>query len=251
MNVFQDRVDLKEVSERIKELFKDYKYSTLKLDKGYAFYRGTVFKEKPTKISKLSYPPVKESKPGRANFERQQMFYCSSTKHAPCCELELKEGDRIILSKWVLQKPTVLNVIGKLSTDINSFNTNLKKDLIKESITNIFCMPVDKGQEDNYKLTATIAQFLFQNPYNKSKLFDIIAYPATIDDTYDNNFAIQPVFIDNNNLTINEVEYVELIKKEDAEFHLKLLDKTSKFKNETIEWEGPKSDDEYILIGKK
>lgn len=179
------------------------------------------------KIKELSYNPKRKEiiKIGRANFIEQSVFYCSAKRETLVKELHPKKGDTVTILKWKIQNPKKLKVIGFGFFDNDTFhvggekfkwgehkkeiltkdckskkNQNIEQRLeinkiIDDFLNKEFRKKVcDGASDDEYKITATLANIYIFNP-NGTPLAGI-SYPSVAIGHEEHNYAFLPKFVD-------------------------------------------------------
>ena len=95
------------------------------------FYRGIIYKEKPTIIDCLGYPPSEII----VNYQRcnppgKPMFYCSPDPAAVYYELGVQPGDVVYMSKWSVTEDFFVNQIPSTYDDTeNNFGKRYSNDI--------------------------------------------------------------------------------------------------------------------------
>lgn len=75
-------------------------------------YRGVRWKERPSRINQLLYPPIGTAALGRVNRAGVSIFYCSRAAAVVFFELHAKQGDLIALSEWAITDPLWMHNLG-------------------------------------------------------------------------------------------------------------------------------------------
>lgn len=103
-------------------------------------FRGIKCNSKSNFVSEISYPPSSIARPNRANQRGESLFYCSSSKEAVFYELDLKSGDRIVLSSWIVQEPILIDNLSFMIPNISRFGLikNLDDGAIEKSKGKIY-----------------------------------------------------------------------------------------------------------------
>ena len=199
---------------------------------GNVFYRGVVWKQRPSLIEHVSYPPPeKVATVGRVNRIGSPMFYCSASGPAVFYELRAKPGDRIALSEWELVEPLWMHHVGyhqdalrRIGVPDHAMRQRLINPIPGESKQNAklrlqlslaFTEDIREGREYRYKQSIAINELLFDRaspfatPPGGPRLDRAAgtAYPAMRMRGVADNLAIWPEFVDNC-LRIRSVRYV-------------------------------------------
>lgn len=197
----------------------------------------------------LGYPPSSIARQNRANKKGEPLFYCSSSKEAVFYELDLKSGDRLALSSWVVQKPILVNNLTYMVPNISRFGllkgvndeeiekykekaqaVDLQIKCLHDFVIKTFCKKIEQNQEYEYRKTQAIARLYLQNP------FQGLIYPTIkIDGTAD-NFAIKPFALDTDSIQLTSVEYIEISDCESNHYTYKILDYCDTMDNQDLLW---------------
>jgi len=178
-------------------------------------YRARKFGDasKPMNVAQLSYPPptlvISDQRVNRAG---TSVFYCCAIPEATYYELNAKEGDRVVLSKWQFARPPRVNHIGFTPSAFNElgsrrappdFNVGIahiehpmiqrdRNKLVEEFLAEVFTVPVVSGQNDHsYKLSIAISEISLTGPGFDGLLYPTVAMSANAD-----NLALVPQYVD-------------------------------------------------------
>ncbi len=212
-------------------------------------FRGVKYNNKPELKSQLSYPPLSLARQNRANKKGESIFYCCSAKEAVFYELDLKPGDKIALSAWVVQKPIMVNNLSFMLPNISRFglikdfneeklehlkanvdNLKLQTQYLFDFVIETFCKKIERTQEKEYRKTQAIAKLYLQNP------FQGLIYPTIKLDGSADNFAIKPFVIESEFLGLTSVEFIEIIDTENNNYTYKILDYCDTIDNDNLHW---------------
>lgn len=245
-------IEIDEIKNILTLLFTGYALSTPIFDHGLILYRGIPYDKKPETISYLSYPPKKLAKINRANREREPIFYCATSRQVPFFELDVKPGDKIVVSKWRTAKKLLVNNIGYTDSNFATLNSNrsnqkwskdkeehpeiLKEEniIIQDFLARIFSQVIPRDKTEIYKLTIAIAE-----KHYLADIFEGLLYPTIPMKANADNFAIKPSFIDSGGIVFEEVEFIEVTKIYDFKYDINILDWANSISGTgTIEWKG-------------
>ena len=111
-NLDLQSVSIDQIKELLNPLFERYSISTLGYHSDLFLYRGIKYSERPENISYLTFPPKHLAKCNRASREGEQIFYASGMREVPFFELDIQNGDKLVLSKWKTTKKLLVNNVG-------------------------------------------------------------------------------------------------------------------------------------------
>ncbi len=249
LNLLSSEIDA--IKELLKLLFTGYALSTPIFDSGLILYRGIVYSDKPTNVSFLSYRKI-GAKQNRASRENEPLFYSSTMRQIPFFELNVKAGDKLVISKWRTTKKLLVNNIGYTKEVFEKLNSNRENQkwnkeksehqeiskeeniIIQNFLSKCFSQNVPKDKTETYKLTIAIAE-----KHYISDLFEGLLYPTIPMKANGDNFAIRPSYIENGGLEFLESEWIEVTKSYDFKFDINVLDWANSIsENGEIQWKG-------------
>jgi len=224
------------------------------------FYRGIIWKDRPSHYNHLIYPPVEKAKVNRASEEGEQCFYCSDVKKTLFYELGAQVGDKIVVSSWRSIAPLILSSIGYSQSNLTELGGTRELDIIplgqplpeyeeapkfperEEFFCRQFCQLVPRENENLYKITTAIARLYYgdelrmpdQSEYKVHGLY----YPSVKSKGNQDSYMFPKAVIDTGILEFDSVEYIELIKTDDAndEYIYKILDYSELLNKGFIKW---------------
>ncbi len=260
-NLDLKRVAIEEIEDTLTLLFTGYTLSTPIYEPGQVIYRGISYDVRPDNISFLWHPPNDKAKINRASREGQAIFYGATMREIPFFELDVKLGERLVVSKWKTVKELLVNHIGYTEDIFENLNSNREKpelilnkreNIDEVSVENVtvrnyfaeqFCQKISNQNPEIYKLTIAIAEkHYFQsinstNP-NYTEGFNALLYPTIAMRGNGDNFAIKPSFVLNGGLEFISVEYVEVIGIQDFKYEINTLAESNTINQDgTIIWE--------------
>lgn len=249
-NIDYSRTSILEIEEIIALLMTGYVLNAPQINPGNYLYRAILYREKPTLINQLGYPPANlVTKCGRANSVNQSMFYCSTDKSAPFFELRPKVGDTLAISTWRTKDVLLLNHIGftkevtdmlKSKRDLTSIHdfveTTKKSSTLNEYVYNFlgssFAQKIDIENSHLYNLTNAIANKLLTGD-----VFNGILYPSILMFGNADNIVLKPEVFDKV-LEFVSVEFVNITVATDSEYKFTGIDSAVQIENNTIKWTG-------------
>lgn len=232
----------------IQKLMDGYRVYGMNFNPGLVLFRGILYEKKPDLLTDLIYPPLQKVKINRANSSSQQMFYATTSRKAVFYELNVKVGDKIIISTWITNNNLTFNNVGYTSSNLNSLGTNRTTEFMKNrevdlSVANeyvanylakTFCQFIGKDNSNLYKLTNAIAAVHLAD-YHSGK-FSGFHYPTVKLNGIEDNFAIIKSTIDHGLLDFERVDYVEIIEQLDDFYVYKILDTADHIEHGRIKW---------------
>ncbi|MFZ5978981.1 MAG: hypothetical protein EO766_09355 [Hydrotalea sp. AMD] len=243
--------DIDNIKELLKLLFTGYALSTPVFDPGLILFRGIKYSDKPSNISFLSYRKVGAAQ-GRANRQNEPLFYCATMREIPFFELDVKPGDKLVISKWKTATRLLVNNIGytkEVFKDLSSNRENqewnksekLHPEITKEEnvlvqnfLASRFSQPVPKDKTELYKLTIAIAE-----KHYIADIFQGLLYPTIPMKANGDNFALRPSFIESGGLEFVEAEWIEITKEYDFKYDINVLDWANSVSQKgEVEWKG-------------
>ena len=127
------RVEIDEIKELLIPIFKGFVINTPKFKPGLTLYRGRYCDIKPTNVSDLTYPPKEKIEENqRVNRAGHSVFYCSTARNVPFFELDVKLGDKIVVSKWETTEELLVNNVGYTKTCFFNLKSNRETQTLGE-----------------------------------------------------------------------------------------------------------------------
>ena len=182
----------------------------IKIGKGF----GKRKKSKPFDFQHLG--EIKDVKIGRVNRKGQPMLYCSLSKEPPFFEIELFNGNELMMGFWQISKPITLVNVGYTKSVFEKYGSNRSHDVwhinqdrnssiaiithstdylpdpreiesisndkdreIKEAISAAFMQEVGSNQGYKYELTTAIAELCVEKCQNVSAKIAGVIYPSS------------------------------------------------------------------------
>lgn len=227
-------------------------------------YRGVFCEQRPSTISRLSYPPQeKATKLQRANRAGEPRFYCSAALPAVFYELRAKAGDFIALSDWEVTEPLWMHNLGFHQNTLQQMGTqnrniSLRQQLLnpipnetqankrmREQLSKAFSADVPEGREYKYKLSIAISEWLPSKvaihdttPGSpKTNKIAGIVYPALKMRGDADNVVLLPEFVESS-LKIKSVRYIkiEATDEKTSSYTVVVTAFADTFSNKTISW---------------
>ena len=219
------------------------------------FYRSRALKEKPQNRQDISYPPMDLSPLGRANRDKESMFYASGNPAATLFELGLAAGDTFALSTWTSHSDLVLLDIGYTASSFKKLDSDRacpvivpaekklllehtqKNQIIHEFFAKVF---TDTNIPENnvHRLSSLIAKGFCQLCKSRG-IEGGIAYPATKIKGNGENIALPPSYADNH-LKLKEVQWcrIDHVNESSLEYICTPLNSSTSFsENGDIYWD--------------
>ena len=150
-----------------------YMIAMKEMVQGGALYRGVRCEERPSSISRVSYPtPDKvEIRQGRMNRDEQSRFYCCAGPHSPAghilnpaaaapavfYELRARRGDRIALSAWEVTEPLLMYNLGYHPRALDQMGTQKQNIAVRRNITNPISRECSKNDKMRYRISKAFA----------------------------------------------------------------------------------------------
>lgn len=231
-----ETTDYEEVKTGIRTLFQDGRIvvPAMNLNLKQNLYRGVIHKEKPMSVDKLGAPKNNNvNNFQRCNSPGNAMFYCAGGESVVFHELRPCVGDKIYVSKWVVNKndfflARIPNPNYKDLCTATSAMHNFFDDKFIETISD--------GSPDKYKITAAISDFTLNEKLFDSKVLGII-YNSTAYKGEASNLAISPQTVDESMSLVCVEEWVIKGISEEG-FSAKPTDFASCFTDGNIRWVG-------------
>jgi hypothetical protein len=193
-----------------------------RIDTGKAeLYRSRVFvrNERPKHTRDLSYPPLKAGRLGRANTDREQIFYGSAGMPTTLGESRVQAGQYLIYGRWTNTADILLQSVG-----FDGEHVNLEK-LYHDLFTS--------RDEDMYKYSSLIASHLMTGPGISGLL-----YPSIANQNQSHNVALTKQFVDSGlRLRYAAVLYVKS-RSSDSIYEVEEVDFGKPDANGTLVWAG-------------
>lgn len=231
-----ETTDYEEVKTGIRTLFKDGRIvvPAMNLNLKQKLYRGVVYKEKPMSVDKLGAPKnINVNNFQRCNSPGNAMFYCAGGVNVVFHELRPRVGDKIYVSKWVVDKSDFFLAripnpdyegFCKASSAMHSF---FDDKFLEQNLDD---------SPDKYKITAAISDFTLNEKLFDSKILGII-YNSTAYKGKASNLAISPQAVDESMSLVSVEEWVVKGVSE-AGYSAEPTDFASCFTNGNIKWVG-------------
>lgn len=200
------------------------------------FYRGVIYKEKPTSVDSLSYPPkniVKNFQ--RCNRPENPMFYCSVDPSAALFELRVQPEDKVYLSKWSLKQDFWVNRLA-VDDDLDEFSTPIRAIILTFFETR-FSQPVHETYSSQHKVTAAITEHMATGNLVEGRLIGGLGYPSVAHPSRSENIVIRPEVVDSC-LKLDYVEEISILKVENNIISVSYTDFSSDFEGGNIHWSG-------------
>ncbi|WP_322009734.1 hypothetical protein [Paraburkholderia sp. J12] len=227
---------------RVGELIKGIPMRAASVRPGTTLYRGVIYKEKPGNVSYLSYPPAHLVKNyQRCNGPGSPMFYCSVDSAAVFAELDAQPGDKVYLSKWIINKEFFFFRIPPDTSDAIKDDAAFSK--IETFFETRFAQPIHETYSEQYKLTAAITEkFSTGNLIGDAasingRVLGAVAYRSVAHTPRSDNVAIRPSVVDQC-LQLTNVREVEVVGREGESRTVRETDFSANFEDGKINWAG-------------
>jgi hypothetical protein len=209
-----------------------YRVALADITTGNLLYRGVAWKQRPSKIDDVSYPPAdRVTKLGRINRIGKPVFYCSVAAHGVFSEMRAKQGDLIALSEWEVAEPLWMHNLGYHQDALRRMgapavamrprfinpipNESKRNDRLRCQLCLAFTEDIPGDREYRYKQSIAINELLFDGASPLPKYPDGpksshaagTVYPAIRMRGSADNVAIWPEFVDSG-LRIKSVRHV-------------------------------------------
>ncbi|MBY4715846.1 hypothetical protein [Burkholderia cepacia] len=199
-------------------------------------YRGVVFREKPSKVGFLGYPPASiVTNFQRCNPPSNPMFYCSVDPSAIYYELGVQPGDKVFLSKWSVSQEFFINRIAPPDEDDMS---DLVRDIVLTFFETKFSQPIHETYSSQYKITSAISEKLSSGELiGDHRVIGAVSYPSVVHPSRSENLAIRTAVVDK----CLQLDYVEEILVTNVQGNTISVDRTdfsSNFDGDNIIWTG-------------
>jgi len=237
---------IEQLQAYFQQIINGYSVAAINFNPGLLLYRGILFSEKPSLYENIIYPPKDKAKLNRASIEGKQMFYAASSKKTVFYELDVKPGDKLILSRWVTNNNLLFNNVGytksnfeelsssRLPFEYNDPHNNETNELIANYLAKSFCQPISEIDNHLYKRTIAIAK-IHLNQVNDNK-FSGLFYPTVRLHAEEDNFAIDKETIDKGLLDVEGIEFIEVLDKLENRYKYRIIDIADNIKNGNINW---------------
>jgi len=233
-----DKADYPYIKGEIQHLITGLRMKFITPHKETRLYRGVIYRDKPTDVKFLRYPPkqlVVDFQ--RCNPPEQPMFYCSPDPAAIYYELGVRPGDIVYLSKWSVLEDFFVNRIAPLDAEGED-----EDDLIKEIIFTFFetkfSQPIHETYSSQYKITSAISEKISSGDLlGDHRILGGLTYPSVSHPNRSENLAIWPAVVDRC-LRLDYVEEVLITAVEDKKISINRTDFSATFDEGLIGWTG-------------
>lgn len=242
-----DKIDIKnesieEILALLKELINGYVLNAIQ--KEYlSLYRGIKYIEKPKTLSDIVYPPLHLAKINRASYEKEQMFYATSSKRAVFYELKVKPNDKLIIAEWNINNPLLFSSVGYTETVFETLGSSKQihpgliaeqygssNQFIADYIYKLFCQDIPLEKSYLYKMTNAIAKLHLLEATNN--MFSGLFYPTIQFQANEDNYAIKKETIDKGLLDFIRIEFIEVLDIQDKRYKYRILDVSDEIQND-------------------
>jgi hypothetical protein len=231
----------------VKELMNGYSVHGIVLN-SLCLYRGIKFEEKPNFYKNLIYPPEDKTILTRAGYEKEQVFYATSSKRAVFYELKVQAGDKLIVGEWTTNEALLFNSVGYTETNLHVMGssrefenekdergTNGANQAIADYLAKSFCQDICVKTNYLYKLTNAIARVHLSNA--NDKMFSGLIYPTIQFRANEDNFAIRKNTIDKGLFDINAIHFIEILEVKENRYKYRTIDQADEINNNgNIKW---------------
>lgn len=236
------RADFPFLLKQISTLITGIPMMAFPVPKGTIFYRGVCYSHKPEQVGLLGYPPAdKVTGFQRCNIPAKPMFYASADSAAIFAEISAKPGDKIYLSKWVVDTEFIaFRIPPDTSDDVLSDPVFSRLETFFETR---FSQPIHRVFSDQYKITAAISEKLstgaviWDNGITDGRPFGAVIYPSVAHPSRSDNIAIQPN-VARDCLRLQDVREIKVIENLDNSWVTQWTDFCADFSQEKIHWTG-------------
>lgn len=239
-------ISISELKQKLELLYKGYCIISFFLSQDNTLFRGIVYGERPEKYDCLIYPPIKYSGINRASEKGEPHFYCTSEYSAVFYELDVKKGDKLVISTWRTTRSIHVSNIGYTESNFKILGStrpnpqgrshdetgqvqNKENILVKNFFAQAFSQFVPKDKMELYTLTIAIAEKHYHGPLNDIKndlsatQFEGLMYPTIAMNANADNLAIRPSVIDTGGLQFEHVDYLEVKNVVGQDYDINLL----------------------------
>lgn len=204
-----------ELREKIRLIHSGFRFQAPVYPVGTLIYRAVRVSQRPTRASRVSYPPLEVVKRnGRLNRPGEGMFYGSLNQFASCLqECSWKVGEFFAISAWLTTKMMTFNHLGYSAAVLATFKSNRelpffaktseqsdREQLIREWQARVFTQKVADGEEHLYRLPIALKNFalgkMVQTDPNAPDIFSGVIYPSVAMWLLGDNVAILPSEVD-------------------------------------------------------
>lgn len=206
-------------------------------------------------IKKLIYPPKCKATFGRANLEKENIFYSTLEPITALKEMNPQDGDLITFSYWIPCDKDISFIAVAVACTSESFekqknefsievnikhlNQVQKFDKIRRELIELtgnflfqcFTKNVLYGNGSDYFLSAFLSNYLLNDLYKNA---DAIIYPSVQNKFETSNIAIKPSFFDKY-YKLKEVEE-SIYTNTNPSFFVNIVTSTNQFDNDSIVW---------------
>lgn len=218
---------------------------------GTDFYRIVAYDSMPSRVDQISYPPTNVARShGRCNRAGTSVFYCSNSRVAPHYEVDLKKGDRYVLSQWRSNQPMYVLLAGYTYSSVLQMGSDRLpasyipeqqsplQSLFTEFLASEITKNVPPGREDEYKLTIAFAENQFESTISNSASLGALMYPTIPMKGNADNFVLRPSVVDEK-LKLIEVAYHEITDINDGQLSTTEVDFACTTSSDgLLEWKG-------------
>ncbi len=252
-----NQIDVRDLTNMLTPLFEGYVVKSPTLPLELELYRGVIYKQKPTQLSQLSYPPPQFAAQGRANQEGVSFFYCGNTRGVPIHELPLCKDDTLVLSRWKFARVPMIQSVGYTKANFKRLKAQRKvpwwkigkKDsidmtnpvnlLVNGYLSQAFSQQVPSHRRELYKLTNAITEKHYSESEEKGVVFDGLIYPTTKLQANADNLALTQKFVDSGGIRFVEAEWMKFKSVNGNKVHVDVLDWANSIaRNNIIDWKG-------------
>lgn len=248
-------VTIDEIKEKLNLLFTGYTICIPLLRIGSILFRGIKINDKPELFSFLKYPQPEIANIGRANRQGISMFYRATDKVVPFYELDVKAGDKLVVSEWTVVRDMLVNNVGYTNSAFSKMASNRElpsyakekvgkpeeigsNKLVGNFLAETFCQKISENEHEKYLLTNAISEKHFsENPQEGVVHIQGLMYPTIKMNANADNISLEKQTIDDNYLKFEKVEYIEILQVEQEKFTYKIIDIAFNVTEENIIWE--------------
>jgi hypothetical protein len=207
---------------------------------------------KRTDIRDLLYP-VSNVRMNRANRDGNPILYTSEIREIPLFELPLDVGDTLTLANWTTTSPLPVNRVGYSAETFTRLGSSREAGwgdgpapltgdptdkLVDDFLAECFTRSVLPGEEDRYKLSVAVAEWLFT-----ADVFDGLIYPSIAMWGNAANIAIKPRFADGS-LVFVSAQFLEVASVRHKSIDVRVLDEAQallpdgslQWEDQTVRW---------------
>ena len=236
------RADYAYLRERISLLVKGFSLKASLVPVGTAFFRGIIYPQRPTHVSALSPPPPEIiTNYQRCNCPGRPMFYAGMDIAAIFAEIDAKQGDKVYLSKWLVEKEFFYFRIPPIPA--SEIQNDPAWANIETFLETRFIHPIHETFSHQYKLTAAISQqfsngaILIDGIEKSGPRLGAVAYPSVAHSSRSDNIAIQPSTVQDC-LKLQDVREMYVVEHIGNSRKVQYLDFSANFDLGLINWAG-------------